>query len=107
MCAETDDIDRFIEADLAFHAAILRATDNELLDQLVAAVGAGMRLTREVQASTRPVGGLLPGDPLPLHEAVMTAVRAGDGRAAEAAMAAVVKGASHDAEAALAAASSA
>lgn len=105
MCDETGDVDRFIEADLAFHAAILRATGNELLDQLVAAVGAGLRLAREIQASTRQVGGPLPGDPLPLHEAVVAAVRAGDGSAAEAAMAAVVEAAAHDAEQALAAAS--
>lgn len=102
MQASVDDLDRFIEADLRFHGAILRATDNVLLDQLLAAVGAGMRLAREVQASADSGGGTLPGDPLPLHAAVVEAIRAGDGRAAKDAMRAVVKAAARDAERALA-----
>jgi DNA-binding FadR family transcriptional regulator len=101
MQASVDDLDGFIEADLRFHGAILRATRNVLLDQLLAAVGAGLRLAREVQASADG-GGTLPGDPLPLHAAVVEAIRAGDGRAAKAAMRAVVKAAARDAERALA-----
>ena len=102
MTASGDDLDRFIEADLAFHGAILRATDNVLLDQLLAAVGAGMRLAREVQVSTATNHESLPGDPLPLHERVVEAIRAGDGAAAETAMRAVVDAAARDADRALA-----
>ena len=102
MDGAVDDVEAFIEADMAFHGTILRATNNELLDQLVAAVGTGMRLAREVQASARDEGGPIPGDPMPLHRAVVEAIRAGDGDAAEAAMGAVVEAAAHDAARALA-----
>lgn len=102
MQASVDDVDRFIDADLQFHGAILRATDNVLLDQLLAAVGAGMRLAREVQVSSGLPGERIPGDPLPLHAAVVVAIQAGDGTAAESAMRAVVDAAARDAERALA-----
>lgn len=102
MRASGDDQERFIEADLAFHGEILRGTNNELLEQLVAAVGAGMRLAREVQISRGTPGDPIPGDPLPLHERVLAAIIAGEGPAAEVAMRAVVDAAARDAERALA-----
>lgn len=102
MRASAHDPERFIEADLAFHGEILRGTNNVLLEQLVAAVGAGMRLAREVQISHSTPGDPIPGDPIPLHERVLAAIIAGEGPAAEVAMRAVVDAAARDAERALA-----
>lgn len=101
MQASLEDPERFIEADLAFHHAILAATGNVLLEQLLAAIEADLRIAREVQV--RVGGGQLPlsGDPLPLHEQVLVAIRQGDGVAAEAAMRDVVQAAALDAERAI------
>ena len=85
--------DRFLLADLAFHAAILTASGNELLEQLVGAIGTALRLGREIQPASDVGPAPLPADLLPAHARVVDAIRSGDGDAAEAAMRAVVEAA--------------
>jgi DNA-binding FadR family transcriptional regulator len=74
--------DAFVTADIAFHAMLLAASHNELLEQLIGAVGAALRASIAVTAQ-------VPGAPersLPLHAAVLAGVQARDEAAAEAAM---------------------
>jgi GntR family transcriptional regulator, galactonate operon transcriptional repressor len=94
-----DEPDAFIDADLALHAAVLAATRNQLLGELVAAVGTGLRLGRAVQVRVAGERRPLPADPLPAHGEVVDAILAGDGPRAERAMRAVVVSAARDAEA--------
>ena len=98
LAAALDDPDAFIEADLRLHRAVIAATGNPLLAELVGTVEAGLRQARRVQV--RVAGGRrpLPDDPLPAHLAVVRAISARDGRAAEIAMRRVVVSAAHDAE---------
>jgi DNA-binding FadR family transcriptional regulator len=102
LAASLDDPEAFVDADLAFHRAVIAATSNPLLGELAAAVEAGLRLARRVQV--RVAGDLrpLPRDPLPGHLAVVDGVVAGDGEAAAAAMRRVVLSAARDAEVVLA-----
>lgn len=73
------DPDAYIAADLRFHAIVLEACHNELLAHL------GSTLRAVFRASfTRTHGGAF--ETLPMHEAVLTAIRSGDGAQAEAAM---------------------
>jgi DNA-binding FadR family transcriptional regulator len=76
------DIDRYVAADLGFHAVILEACGNELLEQIGSTLRAVFRVSfaRTAQA---------PGSSeraLPLHGDVLEAIRAGDADAAELAM---------------------
>lgn len=81
-----DDADAYIAADLLFHAAILGASHNELLEQLGGTMRAVFRASRDV--STRVPGSS--AEAMPLHEAVLHAIHDGDGDAAEAAMLALI-----------------
>ena len=101
LAASLDDPDAFIEADLRFHRAVITATGNPLLGELVAAIEAGLRLARRVQVRIAGAQRPLPQDPLPAHHAVVRAIASGDGAAAEAAMRVVVVSAARDAEAVL------
>jgi DNA-binding FadR family transcriptional regulator len=101
LAASLHDADAFIEADLAFHRAVIAATGNPLLGELAAAVEAGLRLARRVQVRVAGDARPLPRDPLPGHLAIVEAVVAGDGAAAATAMRAVVESAARDAEAVL------
>jgi DNA-binding FadR family transcriptional regulator len=71
--------DAYIAADLRFHEIILEVCHNELLGHLGSTLRAVFRasFTRTHGAAVRT---------LPLHDAVLRGVRAGDGAAAEAAM---------------------
>jgi DNA-binding FadR family transcriptional regulator len=101
LCAAVDDPGRFIEADLRYHAAILAATRNALLEELLEAISATLRLGLLVQV--RVAADHLPRlrDSLPLHEETVLAITAGDGDRAEATMRLLVAGAARDAEHAL------
>jgi DNA-binding FadR family transcriptional regulator len=101
LVASLDDPEAFVDADLAFHRAVIAATGNPLLGELVAAVEAGLRLARRVQVRIAGDRRPLPRDPLPGHLAVVDAILAGDGDAAAAAMRGVVLSAARDAEAVL------
>ena len=92
------DLETYIEADLPFHAAILKASHNELLmglsSTLEVALRAGLRITSRTEAG--PASSLL------LHQAVAEAITAGNAREAETAMQALIAHASEDLETVLA-----
>ncbi|WP_306316493.1 MULTISPECIES: FadR/GntR family transcriptional regulator [unclassified Streptomyces] len=71
-----------VEADLAFHGALLRASHNELLERMDLVIAAGLAYRDRLVHGT----GRSPRDPVPSHRAVLDAVRVGDADAAEAAM---------------------
>jgi GntR family galactonate operon transcriptional repressor len=72
----------FIAADMQFHFVILAACHNEILEQMSSAIGEALEISRRVTVE-------LPGSSeahLPLHEAVVEAIRTRDADAAENAM---------------------
>lgn len=89
--AEAADSARAVEADLAFHRALLAATGNELLARMEIIMKTGLadrdRLVHRVKPST---------DPLPSHRAVVDAVRKGEADAAEQAMRLLLEKAAKD-----------
>lgn len=69
----------YIAADMQFHFVILAACRNEILEQMSSAIGEALEISRLVTVE-------LPGSPeahLPLHEAVVEAIRRRDADAAE------------------------
>jgi DNA-binding FadR family transcriptional regulator len=80
-----------VEADLAFHRALLAATHNELLERMEMVIESGLAHRDEIVHSS-PHGE----DPVPSHRAVLDAVRAGDQDAAEDAMRALLEQAVRD-----------
>ncbi|MCX4728372.1 FadR/GntR family transcriptional regulator [Streptomyces sp. NPDC090052] len=70
-----------VEADLAFHRALLAATHNELLERMEMVIESGLAHRDEIVHSS-PHGE----DPVPSHRAVLDAVRHQDPAAAERAM---------------------
>jgi len=72
----------YVAADMQFHFGILAACHNEILEQMGAAIGEALELSRKVTVET-------PGSStahLPLHKAVAEAIRDRDAEAAESAM---------------------
>jgi DNA-binding FadR family transcriptional regulator len=63
--------DAFVEADLAFHLTLLRASGNQLIEQLGRLLETG--LYHGLEASSHAPGGV--AATLPLHQAVLVAVR--------------------------------
>jgi DNA-binding FadR family transcriptional regulator len=82
-----------VEADLAFHRALLSAAHNELLKRMENVIEAGLAHRDHIVHSS-----LHGDDPVPSHQAVLEAVRAQDPSAAEAAMRALLDKAVHDLE---------
>ncbi|MGW2031110.1 FadR/GntR family transcriptional regulator [Streptomyces sp. NPDC001356] len=80
-----------VEADLAFHRALLAATHNELLERMEMVIESGLA-HRDRLVHSSPHGE----DPVPAHRAVLDAVRDRDPRAAEAAMHALLEQAGRD-----------
>jgi GntR family transcriptional regulator, galactonate operon transcriptional repressor len=81
MAAADGDPVEAVDADLAFHRALLAATHNELLERMEVLLETGLA-TRD-----RLVHGADPhDDPVPSHEAVLDAIREQDPDAAEAAV---------------------
>jgi DNA-binding FadR family transcriptional regulator len=80
-----------VEADLAFHRALLAATHNELLERMEMVIESGLAHRDEIVHSS-PHGE----DPVPSHRAVLDAVRDQDADAAEAAMRALLEQAVRD-----------
>ncbi|QKW08842.1 FadR family transcriptional regulator [Streptomyces sp. NA04227] len=64
------DIEAAVEADVAFHRALLTAAHNELLTRMSVVIEAGLRVRDHLVHST---GGY--DDPVPPHRAIMHAVR--------------------------------
>jgi len=91
MAAADTDTAALIEADLAFHEALLNAAHNELLSRMEVIIGAGLRARDQLVHSRR----MWP-DSLPVHRAVFEAIQAGDADASYAAMEALLEQASLD-----------
>jgi len=80
-----------VDADLAFHRALLTATHNELLERMEMVIESGLAHRDRIVHSS-PHGE----DPVPAHRAVLDAVRDQDPLAAEAAMRALLDQAGRD-----------
>ena len=83
MEASKDDTERFTDADMAFHGALLAATGNDLLTRLIDLLGPLLRFGRAKSLELRPDG---PTDSQRGHRAVLDAIRAGDAEGARDAM---------------------
>jgi GntR family transcriptional regulator, galactonate operon transcriptional repressor len=82
MEAHVVDSEAFIAADMQFHFGILNACHNEILEQMSATIGEALEISRVVTIE-------VPGSSeahLPLHKAVVEAIRKRDVDAAESAM---------------------
>ncbi|GAB3434727.1 FadR/GntR family transcriptional regulator [Actinophytocola sediminis] len=84
-----------VEADLAFHAALLAAAHNEMLTRMEAMIEVGLA-ARDMLVHTGHGGAVR--DPVPAHRAVFEATRDGDPDGAELAMRALLDQALHDAD---------
>jgi DNA-binding FadR family transcriptional regulator len=84
----------FIAADMQFHFVILAACRNEILEQMSSAIGEALEISRRVTVE-------LPGSSeahLPLHEAIVEAIRRRDADAAETAMGKLIEFVQRDVE---------
>ncbi|WP_237771347.1 FadR/GntR family transcriptional regulator [Kribbella sp. ALI-6-A] len=80
MASATDDL-AAVQADLAFHKALLAATGNELLTKMEVIMETGLAGRDRLVHKAKPSD-----DPVPSHQRVVEAVRAGDPEGAELAM---------------------
>ncbi|MCH6163555.1 FadR/GntR family transcriptional regulator [Streptomyces marispadix] len=86
--------DEAVDADLAFHRALLAASHNEMLERMEMVIATGLAFRdRLVHAS-----GHRPQDPVPSHSVVLDAVRSRDADAAETAMRALLQQSARDLE---------
>ncbi|CAL9660543.1 FadR/GntR family transcriptional regulator [Streptomyces sp. enrichment culture] len=85
------DASHAVEADLAFHRALLAATHNELLERMEMVIESGLAHRDRIVHSS-PHGE----DPVPAHRAVLDAVREQDPGSAESAMRALLDQAGRD-----------
>ncbi|MFE9610726.1 FadR/GntR family transcriptional regulator [Streptomyces sp. NPDC006012] len=85
------DLSHAVQADLAFHRALLAATHNELLERMEMVLESGLAYRDRIVHSSPHSE-----DPVPAHRAVLDAVRDGDPQAAEAAMRALLAQAGRD-----------
>ena len=91
MVAAGSDADAMVEADLAFHRALLEAAHNELLRRMEVVIEAGLRVRDRIVH-----GALHFSDSIPVHQELLDAVEVGDPDAAVAAVASLLAQASHD-----------
>lgn len=82
--ATAADVDAAVDADIAFHHALLTATHNDFLSQIATIIAIGLA------ERDKFVHHANPSDPIPSHKAVLDAVVAHDPTAAEDAMRALV-----------------
>jgi DNA-binding FadR family transcriptional regulator len=92
MVAAGDDGARFLDPDMRFHRTILDAVDNEMLRSLTTVVDTALTLSLRLSMDN-PHGQRLS---LPLHKAVLDAIRRRDGRAAHRAMVRLIDDAERD-----------
>ncbi|KPI07534.1 GntR domain protein [Actinobacteria bacterium OK074] len=85
------DADAMVEADLAFHRALLDAAHNELLSRMEVVIEAGLRVRDRIVHGARHFS-----DSIPVHQQLLDAVEAGDPDAAAAAVESLLAQASHD-----------
>ena len=97
MIAADNDNHRFIEPDTRFHHTILSAVDNGMLRALGVVVETALALTLRLSLDN-PRGQ---SHSIPLHRAVLDAIRIRDSRAAERAMRKLIDGAESDVKSAL------
>lgn len=83
MAASVGDVERFTDADIAFHDALLAATGNHLLTRLIDMITPVLRFGRMISLERRADG---PADSQEGHRRVLDAMRAGDPEAARLAM---------------------
>ena len=79
MEASKDDVERFVDADIEFHEAVLNATGNYLLTHLIDMIGPLLRMGRRASLERRIDG---PAASQHGHRAVLDAIRAHDATAA-------------------------
>jgi DNA-binding FadR family transcriptional regulator len=91
MHTTVDTRDAFIAADIRFHTVLLAAAHNDLLEQLIAAISAALRVSIKV---TYGGGGVKAS--LPRHVTVVTAIRAHDADGAEAAVRDLIRATAED-----------
>jgi GntR family transcriptional regulator, galactonate operon transcriptional repressor len=92
MDAHLSDDEDFINADMEFHMAILEASGNEILHQMHRTINLVLRISRKVTVG-------VPGSSeasMPLHLAVIEAIRSRDSDIAEAQMSKLLKRTAHD-----------
>lgn len=86
MVAAQSDRQRFVGPDLQFHKAILAATGNEFMMAFGSMIEAALAIFIRISLRHQEA----PGPSIPMHEAVLLAIEAGDARAASAAMTALL-----------------
>jgi GntR family transcriptional repressor for pyruvate dehydrogenase complex len=75
MEVNSDDPDRYTDEDIRFHDAVLRATGNRLLVQLIDLIGPLLRVGRRMSLDRRPAGPLAS---LREHKQIFRAIKAGE-----------------------------
>ncbi|WP_327699647.1 FadR/GntR family transcriptional regulator [Streptomyces sp. NBC_00459] len=91
MAAAGTDAAAMVEADLAFHRALLDAAHNELLSRMEVVIEAGLRVRDRIVHGAQHFS-----DSIPVHQELVDAVEAGDPDAAAAAVASLLAQASDD-----------
>lgn len=91
MAAAGTDADAMVEADLAFHRALLDAAHNELLSRMEVVIEAGLRVRDRIVHGARHFA-----DSIPVHQELLDAVEAGDPDAAVAAVESLLAQATDD-----------
>ncbi|HWG27536.1 FadR/GntR family transcriptional regulator [Actinospica sp.] len=92
--SSADDSRSAVDADLAFHRALLDATHNELLERMQTVLESALAARDQLVHGTDDASD----DPVPSHQAVLDGVRAQDPDTAEAAMRALLDKAISDEE---------
>ncbi|WP_405529686.1 FadR family transcriptional regulator [Streptomyces canus] len=91
MAAAGADADAMVEADLAFHRALLESAHNELLSRMEVVIEAGLRIRDRIVHGAQHFS-----DSIPVHQELLDAVEAGDPDAAVAAVESLLAQASDD-----------
>ncbi|GAA2332822.1 FadR/GntR family transcriptional regulator [Streptomyces violaceusniger] len=91
MAAAGSDADAMVEADLAFHRALLDATHNELLSRMEVVIEAGLGIRDRIVHGAQHFS-----DSVPVHQELLSAIEAGDPDAAVAAVESLLTQASED-----------
>jgi GntR family transcriptional regulator, galactonate operon transcriptional repressor len=92
MEADVKDANAYIAADLEFHAAIISACGNFLLEKISRSIGTALRASREI--SIKLPGGW--AESLSLHRLLAEALLRRDGATARAVTTTIVRAAAHD-----------
>ena len=85
MALAENDVERYVKADLEFHAAVIEAAQNRFLVTVTTALSGALAVERELGVRNRIRMGAYP-HAISEHRAVLKAVEAGDAAAAQSAM---------------------